>query len=71
MDKINDRFLQKNNQSYLASLYLAIMVMGYFSLMRVGEMTASERVHAIKFKGVNYERNKKKIVIASKTHYLS
>ena len=48
--------------------------MGYFGLMRVGELTESEGGHAVKFRDVNNGRNKKKIVVflqSSKMHYLS
>ena len=63
LGKITDRFIQRNNQPYLALLYQAVMVVGYFRLMRVGEMTASEGEHALKFKDISFGHNKKKVVI--------
>ena len=57
------------NQGYLEALYKAIFAMGYYGLLRVGEMTKSQ--HVIKAKDVHIGRNKNKILLilySSKTH---
>ena len=63
------RNFQKSNQPYLEKLYLAMFALGYYGLMRVGELAYSERV--VKAKDIHIATNKDKILIilySSKTH---
>ena len=56
-------------QPYLETLYLAMFAMGYYGLLRAGEMTLSE--HVIKAANVHISKNKDKLLIilySSKTH---
>ena len=56
-------------QLYLQSLFKALLAMGYYGLLRVGELTASP--HVVKAKNVNLGVNKDKLLIvlySSKTH---
>ena len=58
-----------HNQHYLSTLYLTMLLVGYYGLFRVGELTASN--HSIKAKDVHVGNNKDKILIvlySSKTH---
>ena len=58
-----------NSQPYLMKLYQTILVIGYYGLLRIGEMTQSE--HQILARNVHVATNKKKIKIIlflSKTH---
>ena len=62
----------QDTQPYLESLYLVLFSLGYYSLMRVGELTISE--HVIKAANVYLGRNKDKLLIilySSKTHSIS
>ena len=56
-------------QVYLTCLYRAILVLGYYGLMRVGELT--QGTHPVKSCNVHIGSNKNKILIvlySSKTH---
>ena len=58
------------SQPYLGSLHSALLMAGYFGLLRVGELTAGE--HPILAKDVHIGENKKKILFVlrtSKTHW--
>ena len=58
-----------NNQPYLEKLYKAILVTGYYGLMRVGELTKSP--HVVLARNVHMGVNKNKILfvlLSSKTH---
>ena len=58
--KVRRHFLiMKNNQVYLMVLYQAIFALGYYSLMRVGELTLSP--HTLKAKNVHLAMNKEKL----------
>ena len=59
------------NQLYLEILYKALFALGYYGLMRVGELT--ESVHVVKAKDVHLATNKNKLLVVlytSKTHGL-
>ena len=61
------RYLHK--QPYLITMYSAMIALGYYGLLRIGELTESP--HVIKAMNVNISRNKEKILIhlySSKTH---
>ena len=56
-------------QFYLEKLYKAVLCLGYYGLLRVGEMALSP--HVIKAKDVHVGTNKEKILVllfSSKTH---
>ena len=58
-----------DDQRYLMRLYQAIFVLGYYGLMRVGELTKED--HPIKACNVHIGQNKDKILLvlySSKTH---
>ena len=61
-------------QDYLCKLYQAIISLGYYGLMRIGELTTDSTDisdHSIKNININVALNKKKILItlySSKTH---
>ena len=58
-----------NQQIYLQILYKALFTLGYYGLLRVGELTNSP--HTIKAKDVHVGTNKDKVLIvlySSKTH---
>ena len=64
-----ERIFRASNQPYLESLYKALFGLGYYGLMRVGELTESP--HSIKAINVRVGVNKDKILIilySSKTH---
>ena len=66
--EIKRKFL-KDNQPYLQAMYLAMFALGYYGLMRVGELTLSE--HVVKASNVHIATNKDKIwlvLYSSKTH---
>ena len=66
------RFYKKKMQPYLETLYKAIFALGYYGLMRVGELTASP--HVLKARDVHIGENKDKILLvlfSSKTHDVS
>ena len=63
------RIFNKKCQPYLCILYQALFALGYYGLMRVGELTQSP--HVIKAKNVHLAKNKDKLLIilySSKTH---
>ena len=63
------RKFQKSNQPYLEAMYLALYALGYYGLMRVGELTDS--CHVVKMANVYLATNKDKLMIVlytSKTH---
>ena len=48
-----------------------MLVMGYYGLLRIGEMTLCELDHMIRFDNVHFGQNKRKVVLvlrSSKTH---
>ena len=56
-------------QPYLERLYEALFALGYYGLMRIGELTASN--HCVKAKNIHLALNKEKLLIvlySSKTH---
>ena len=58
-----------SNQWYLENLYKTMLILGYYGLLRIGEMTSSP--HCIKAKNVHVGKNKNKILLvlySSKTH---
>ena len=63
------RYFRLRNQPYLEMLYKALYALGYYGLLRVGELTDSR--HVLKACNVHMARNKKKILLvlySSKTH---
>ena len=65
-----NEFFSEQNQSYLAILYSALFMAGYFGLLRVGELTGGE--HPIRAVDVHMGENKNKILFilqTSKTHW--
>ena len=59
----------RENQIYLTVLYQVIFALGYYGLMRVGELTLSQ--HTLKAKDVHLSYNKEKLLMvlySSKTH---
>ena len=63
------RKFQKDNQPYLMSLYMGLFILGYYGLMRVGELTQSR--HVVKAANVHLAMNKDKLLVilySSKTH---
>ena len=66
-----ERVFANNNQLYLEHLYKAIFSLGYYGLMRVGELTVNEGGHTVKAKDVHLATNKEKLLVilyTSKTH---
>ena len=58
-----------HNQPYLCSMYRAIIIVGYFGMLRIGEVTQGQ--HCVKVKDVQIGTNKNKILFilrSSKTH---
>ena len=69
--ELNRKFCGNNNnqQPYLALLYQAIFCLGYYGMLRVGELAAGN--HCIKACNIHVGNNKDKILIvlySSKTH---
>ena len=63
------RIMNLNHQTYLKHLYLTIFSIGYYGLMRIGEVTQSD--HVIQAINVHIATNKNKILLisySSKTH---
>lgn len=63
--------LMFHNQPYLSSLYRCMMVLGYFGMLRVGEMAQGD--HPVRARDIhlNYEKKKVQIILrTSKTHGL-
>ena len=59
-----------NKQRYLEVLYKAMFLLGFYGLLRIGEMTASP--HVVKAANVHIGLNKNKILVvlySSKTHH--
>ena len=57
-------------QKYLEILYKTMLILGYYGLLRVGEITSSSK-HTMKAKDVHVAKNKDKLLIvlySSKTH---
>ena len=70
-DQIDIEFLAKRTQPYLNVMHKAILMMGYFGLLRIGEMTIGESNRTICFSDVHFEHNRSKILIllrSSKMH---
>ena len=68
------RYFMAKNQDYLEKLYLALISLGYYGLMRVGELTNTESNHALRACNVHIAQNKNKILLVlytSKTHGLN
>ena len=64
-----NRFFDKRNKPYLKCLYKAVFALGYYGLLRVGEL--SRGIHVIKAKNIHLGINKDQILIvlySSKTH---
>ena len=61
-DEIDEIYLDKN-QPYLGLLFKTVLTLGYFGLMRIGEMTAVESHHTIKLEDVHVDTEKEKILI--------
>ena len=58
-----------NNQPYLECLFQALFLLGYYGLMKIGELTQSQ--HVVRAKNLHLARNKEKLLIilyTSKTH---
>lgn len=56
-------------QPYLEYMYKALFAIGYYGMLRVGELTCSP--HVLKAKNFHLGRNKKKLMLilySSKTH---
>ena len=63
IDKVEDKFLNELNQPFLSRLYKAILMIGYYGLLRVGEMTASECNHYVRCADVHIAPERRKILI--------
>ena len=70
-----DRFemycMYESNQPYLCRLNKAILAAGYYGLLRIGEMTATECNHFIKYTDVHVSPQKQCMLFvlsSSKTH---
>ena len=53
-------YLWKCNQPYLNLLYKSLLLMGYYGMMHIGEMTDAEGQHMIKFRDVHFGKMGKK-----------
>ena len=74
IDEIENRFLDSTSQPFLCKLYKAILVSGYYGLLHIGEMTATESNHYVRYSDVHIAPEKEKILFllrTSKTHNLS
>ena len=72
LDKIEQFYDEHRKQHYLAKLYQCVMILGYYGLLRIGEMTKGN--HPVKAKDVHAAKNKRKILVVlftSKTHGLN
>ena len=70
-DKIENRFLDDSTQPFLCKLYKAILMAGYYDLLRIGEVTTAECNHYIRYSDVHLAPQKEKILFVlrtSKTH---
>ena len=66
-----EMYYAKKGQLYLTKLYQCMLLLGYYGLLRIGEM--AEGNHAVKAANVHAAENKRKIMIilfSSKTHGL-
>ena len=64
-----ERYFKLNNQFYLEKLYKALFILGYYGLMRVGELPQGP--HVLKARNIHVAVNKDKLLIvlySSKTH---
>ena len=64
-----ERIFRQKGQWYLEILYKTIFLLGYYGLMRIGEMTSGP--HVLKAKDVHLAKNKYKLLLVlhtSKTH---
>ena len=64
-----ERLYYKQPQPFLEAMYKALFALGYYGMMRVGELTLSE--HVLKAKDVHMATNKEKLLLvlySSKTH---
>ena len=71
IDQMDRNFLYKKNQPYLCILFKSILVLGYYGLLHIGEITMAEGNHAISYGDVHFEENGQKILIvlrSSKMH---
>ena len=62
----------RTQQKYLETMYLALFTLGYYGLMRVGELTESP--HVLRAENVHMATNKEKLLVvlySSKTHWNS
>ena len=67
--EIARQYVTLSNQPYLCVMYQAIIALGYYGLLRAGELTFSQ--HVIKAKDVHVALNKPKMLLvlySSKTH---
>ena len=67
--EIERRFGKEKQQPYLKILYQAMIILDYYGLMRIGELTTGP--HVVKAKDVHIATNKNKILLilyTSKTH---
>ena len=52
-----------HNQPYLCILYQSILLLAYYGLMRIGELTEAEGQHVVKTGNIHVGKNKNKILI--------
>ena len=67
--EVQRRYRVVSNQPYLEIMYKALLALGYYGMMRIGELTLSE--HVVKVRNVHLAENKQKIMVVlyfSKTH---
>ena len=60
---------KKGPQPYLEKMYLSLLLLGYYGMMRIGELTKGE--HTLRAKDIHIGFNKKKLLLilfTSKTH---
>ena len=64
-----ERIFRKGNQDYLEKLFKAMILLGYYGMMRVGEL--ADGPHSLKAKDIFMAMNKEKLLLilhTSKTH---
>ena len=64
-----ERIFSTNSQPYLELLYKGIFCLGYYGMMRVGELVSGD--HTLKASNVHIGQNKNKLMMvlySSKTH---
>ena len=54
------RLFRRKKQPFLEVMYKALFILGYYSLMRIGELTSSP--HVVKAKDVHMAKNKQKLL---------